>query len=425
MTFPSREVLGRLVCGVVFVLSLGSQAQAGWIAGPPLPDPRWHLAAAASPEGTVMALGGRVLKGPERTYGYGLGTHALVFFDSKSGAWQSAPTMPPYVGRTISVPYSKKVAEAKRAEPGWTEPPVRPSKMFAEFELPFVSADAKGRAHFFVGFGSVFFDPRTRAWGQSEPHLHHVYPSDPNANSFDGSQPSWRRRSAGAAATGSDGRIYLVGGLGASATKRDSRRELVDGLDIYDPEKNVWKRGAAMRTPRQSFAASFGPNGKLYVFGGCACRGSAPLYKASDSAGRARVKAEAVAEERAVASTEVYDPKTDSWSLAAPMPEPRMLMAAARGADGKIYVIGGQRSWGSTPLSDVDVYEPATDHWSKGPSLGIARVGHAAVTAADGTIWVLGGYAAAPESTEVVRIMADGKEGPTASVELLRTSGTH
>jgi Kelch motif protein/galactose oxidase-like protein len=318
--------------------------------------------------------------------------------------------MPPYRERTIANSSKEGVAE-----PSWVEPPIHVFEQQPEYELPFAAADAEGRLHYFAGFGSVFFDPRTQRWAQKESPLYHVYPADPNSNWLEGSGPSWWRRSAGAAVTGPDGRIFLVGGLGTPALRRGSDRDVLDGLDVYDPARGVWRRAASMTTARQSLAAAFASNGKLYVFGGCSCLGWVPFEKKRDSNGDARARAELDARRHAVASTEVYDPKTDTWSLAAPMPEPRMLMAAARGADGKIYVIGGQTSWGGTPRSDVDVYDPASDRWSKGPSLRIARLGHAAVATPDGTIWVLGGYAAAPQPTE----------GATASVELLRTSATH
>jgi len=203
--------------------------------------------------------------------------------------------------------------------------------------------------------------------------------------------------------------------------ERRGNAELLSGLDIYDPETNVWRRGASMKIARQSLAAAFGGDGKLYVFGGCACRGSIPMYKVGDEADKARATAEAMAQRQSVAETEVYDPKIDTWSTAAPMPTPRMLFAAAPGADGKIYVIGGQKYWGAEPLSLVEVYDPATNRWSRGPSLRIARVGHTAVTTGDGTIWVVGGSAGAPGLMDISRRAAGDEGGATTSVELLKT----
>ncbi|MEX2206804.1 MAG: kelch repeat-containing protein [Myxococcota bacterium] len=181
-------------------------------------------------------------------------------------------------------------------------------------------------------------------------------------------------------------------------------------------------RSEVLEHARQSLAAAFGGDGKLYVFGGCACRGSIPLYSPGNAAEKTVATAEAEAQKQAVAETEVYDPKTDTWSTAPPMRTPRMLFAAASGADGKIYVIGGQTFWGGEPLANVDVYDPATKRWSRGPSLRIGRVGHTAVTTGDGTIWVVGGSASTPSVAEVARVMAGDKGGPTTSVELLATA---
>ena len=128
-----------------------------------------------------------------------------------------------------------------------------------------------------------------------------------------------------------------------------------------------------------------------------------------------------MAQRQSVAETEVYDPKTDTWSMAAPMPTPRMLFAAAPGADGRIYVIGGVTSIEGDPTSIVEVYDPKTDRWSRGPSLRIARAGHTASTTGDGTIWVVGGFAAAPGLLDISRRSAGDEGGATTSVELLKT----
>ena len=367
-----------------------------------------------------MVFGGRIYYGPDGKYGHGLGTHGLAFFDPVSKTWQAASLMPGYLSRSMNHLYKKEVADRKTAE-GAPDPPINRYPIQAWYEAPFGGADAQGRAHYFVGPGSVYFDPRTRDWGQAEAYVFHAYPPDPTSNWTEGPRSSWNRRSLGATATGPDGRMYLVGGMGIPVEQR-GRKELLDGLDISDAEANTWKRGASMKIARQSLAAAFGGDGKLYVFGGCACRGSIPMYTVGDEADRARAKAEAAAQRQAVAETEVYDPKTDTWSKAAAMPTPRMLFAAAPGADGKIYVIGGQRSLGGEPLSLVEVYDPAANRWSRGPSLRIARTSHTAVTTGDGTIWVAGGFAAAPGIMDFARRKAGDKGGPTTSVELLKTS---
>ena len=43
------------------------------------------------------------------------------------------------------------------------------------------------------------------------------------------------------------------------------------------------------------------------------------------------------------------------------MPTPRHILAAAAGADGRIYAIGGHDKG---PLNTVEAYDPGSDSWS-------------------------------------------------------------
>jgi N-acetylneuraminic acid mutarotase len=61
---------------------------------------------------------------------------------------------------------------------------------------------------------------------------------------------------------------------------------------------------------------------------------------------------------------EEYDPTTDTWTRKTDMPTARSGLAAVA-VDDKIYVIGGLTTFGATPLSTVEVYDPATDTWEQ------------------------------------------------------------
>ena len=64
-----------------------------------------------------------------------------------------------------------------------------------------------------------------------------------------------------------------------------------------------------------------------------------------------------------LASTEVYDPATDSWSTLADNPKPHAAAGTAV-VDNKLCLVGGcDASCGST---DVEIYDPATNRWSSG-----------------------------------------------------------
>src|SRR5947199_59368 len=101
-----------------------------------------------------------------------------------------------------------------------------------------------------------------------------------------------------------------------------------------------WSPSAPLPTPRRlltAAAAAVALDGKVYVLGG------------SDGSA-------------ASGALEVYDPALNSWSRKAPMPTPRVFLAAAA-VNGRIYAIGGAPDCcGNATTNVVEVYDPATDH---------------------------------------------------------------
>ena len=59
-----------------------------------------------------------------------------------------------------------------------------------------------------------------------------------------------------------------------------------------------------------------------------------------------------------MATHEVFDPKTNTWSEAAPLPTARDHMAVVA-VDGKIHVIGGRFKGPLERTGQHDVYDPA------------------------------------------------------------------
>ena len=89
----------------------------------------------------------------------------------------------------------------------------------------------------------------------------------------------------------------------------------------------------------------------------------------------------------AVDSTYVYDPKVDRFRSAAPMPRPRGAGGVAA-HNGKIYYAGGLSD--GRAVSWFDVYDPSNDSWSQLPDMPRARDHFHAVVARD-KLYVVGG----------------------------------
>ena len=200
-------------------------------------------------------------------------------------------------------------------------------------------------------------------------------------------QPTWRPIAdartalAAAAATQSDGTIWIFGGMGA-----DNR---VSGAhEGYDPAIDSWKGGEALPVPVQR-AMSVTWQDTPVVLGGWRTEGAdtevatdqvwrvvnsrwvelPPLLQPRAAAAaavwgdRIVVTGGVDANGRVLNTTEVYD--GTGWKLGAPMPTPRQLLAAA--SDGKlVYAVGGTDG---TDLTTVEAYDPAADTWTTMPAL--------------------------------------------------------
>ena len=175
---------------------------------------------------------------------------------------------------------------------------------------------------------------------------------------------SWRERASkpiavhnvGAVLVG--GKVFVPGGYSADG-------QVIAELEIYDPERDTWNRGAPMPRPLCAYAiASLGD--KLYLFGGW------------DGSGY-------------VASTWLYDPGADTWAEMTPMSSARGFSAAGV-VEGKIYVVGGYD--GQREIATVEEYDPAEEDrgtpWQVRSPMGAARGGLGVATIA-GSLYAIGG----------------------------------
>lgn len=234
----------------------------------------------------------------------------------------------------------------------------------------------------------------------------------PSARPTVEAQAGWRpisdARSAldAAAATQSDGTIWLFGGMGP-----DSR---VSGAhEGYDPAIDSWKGGDDLPVP-VAHAMAVTWQDTPVVLGGWRTEG-AEAKVATDAVWRVvnsrwvplppllqprAAAAAAVVGDRIVVtggvdaggkvldSTEVFD--GTGWKPAAPMPTARQLLAAA--SDGKrVYALGGTN--GTTDLPAVEAYDPAADSWTALPPLPEPRSDFG-VAVTDSRLVAVGGVAA-------------------------------
>ena len=122
----------------------------------------------------------------------------------------------------------------------------------------------------------------------------------------------------------------------------------------------------SLRVERRGHAATALPGGKVLITGGENRAGLVP-------------------------ESEIYDPQTRTFTVAARTLEARSEHTASLLADGRILIVGGRGRDGA--LASTESYSPASGTFSSGPVLNQARFGQSATPLADGRIVVIGGDA--------------------------------
>lgn len=234
-------------------------------------------------------------------------------------------------------------------------------------------------------------------------------------------------------ATGTDGRIYVIGGADASFN-------FLSSVEVYDPVSNTWATVASLPGWRYAHGVAAGTDGHVYALGGytgvfentvLAYEIAANTWSSVASMTSARyLPGVATGTDGRiyvigghdgsgpVATAEVYDPATNTWSPIASMSTGRYAHSAATGTDGRIYVIGGTLGLGG--ISSVEAYNPISNTWATLASLPAWRYGHGVASGADGHVYALGGYTGSYESTVLAYDIAANTWSSVASMTSVR-----
>lgn len=78
---------------------------------------------------------------------------------------------------------------------------------------------------------------------------------------------------------------------------------------------------------------------------------------------------------------------------------PRSHHTATTLSDGRVLVAGGRSQSATETLASTELYEPATNTWKRGPPMTTARAGHTATALLDGRVLVVGGTAPAADGS--------------------------
>ena len=152
----------------------------------------------------------------------------------------------------------------------------------------------------------------------------------------------------------------MMSGMGSSP---------LTSAEIYNPATGSWQGAGNTATGHVWATASLLPSGQVLVAGGSlsGCCGG-------------------------VTGADLYTPSTGTWQAVAPMNNPREHAAAAVLPDGTVLMTGGYEGITATAyLASTEIYQPSANTWTLGPNMNTGREQQTATLLPNGQVLVAGG----------------------------------
>jgi len=186
------------------------------------------------------------------------------------------------------------------------------------------------------------------------------------------------------------GQVLVVGGLSESGS--------LASCELFDQATGTFTSTGSLATARYLHTATLLPSGKVLVAGGVP----------SDPYG--------ITFTGTLASSELFDPATGTWSATGNLTAARYYHTSTLLPNGKVLVIGGSNSatsGGTTAiaLASAELYNPATGTWTATGSLATARYYHTATPLPNGKVLVAGGYSSNAYAATTVTELFDPASG--------------
>ena len=172
-----------------------------------------------------------------------------------------------------------------------------------------------------------------------------------------------------------DGRVLIVGGLSSQSE-----------AEIYDPSTDTFTAAASLNDHRCYHSATRLADGRVLIAGGQ--RQDPPIYAPVS-----------------IASSEVYDPGTDTFTIVGPLSNTRTGHEANLLEDGRVLVTGGGRTTtagSGVALDSAEIFAPTTSTFTPlTATMSSTRVGHSATLLRSGRVLIAGGIIGASLAAEV------------------------
>jgi hypothetical protein len=193
---------------------------------------------------------------------------------------------------------------------------------------------------------------------------------DPATDTFAATGSMTTARISQTATLLSDGRVLIAGGFGVQGGPLVG----LASAELYDPETGTFGPTGSMTTARAGQTATVLADGRVLIAGGL-------------SAGHV------VTGKEILASAELYDPETGTFSPTGSMTTARDGQTATVLSDGRVLIAGGLNITETTagPLASAELYDPKTGSFSPTGSMTTARDGQTATLLSDGRVLIAGG----------------------------------
>jgi len=350
-----------LLAALAAIFSLPAQA-AGWTATGSMPAARYYHTATLFPNGAVLVAGGldnnHISLASAALYDPTIGTW-IATGSLATARYAHTATLLPNGKVLVAGGYNNQSTIISLASAAVYEPVTRTWAATGT-----MSTARAGHTATLLPNGKVLVAGGFNTSGNTALASAAVYDPATGTWTATGSMPA--ARSGHTATLLPNGKVLIAGGSNNSGTALASAA-------VYDPATGTWAATSSMPAARYYHTATLLPNGKVLVAGG------AYYYNNNFFV---------------LASAAVYDPATGTWAATSALPEARRGHTATLLSDGKVLVAGGLGGCGVAAcnnLASAEVYNPATGTWTATSTMTTASDSHTATLLPNGKVLVAGG----------------------------------
>ncbi len=171
-----------------------------------------------------------------------------------------------------------------------------------------------------------------------------------------------------------NGNVLVTGGNIGRSPCSDVCATTIAESEVYNSSTGQWTVAGEMTIPRSFFTTTLLPNGRVLAAGGRIHTG--PDYF----------------DYKAIAYADIFDPATGKWSASNTMSVSRTDHTAVLLSNGKVLVAGGTTvDFNGVTVASAELFDPTSGSWTSTGNMFIGRERHTATVLQNGQVLVAGG----------------------------------